>query len=197
MYSNEGSRAMTMLQTEAGMVRVPAGTWRVDPVHSSVAFAVKHMMIATVRGQFSDFDGMLEAAEDDPSNSHAWGRVRVTSIDTGHPDRDAHLRSPDFFDAERYPEMHFETTRIQHVEGGHYRVAGDLTIKDQTREVEVDANVEGAATDPWGNERVGISIRGMINRTEFGLTWQQALATGGLLVGEEVQVLIDVSAVRA
>jgi polyisoprenoid-binding protein YceI len=188
---------MTMLQTEVGMVRVPAGAWQVDPVHSSVAFAVKHMMITTVRGQFSDFDGALDAAEDDPSNSHAWGRVRVASIDTGNADRDAHLRSPDFFDVERYPEMRFETTRIQHVEGGHYRVAGDLTIKDQTREVEVDANVEGAAEDPWKNERVGISIRGMINRTEFGLTWQQALETGGLLVGEEVQILIDVSAVRA
>ena len=149
---------MTQLQTEQGIVRVPAGTWRVDPTHSSVAFEVKHLMIATVRGHFSDFDGTLEAAEDDPSNSHAWGVVRVASIDTGNPDRDAHLRSPDFFDAERYPEMRFETTRIEHVEGGHYRVAADLTIKDTTREIEVDATVEGAAEDPWGNERVGIAV---------------------------------------
>ena len=188
---------MTQLMTEMGMVRVPAGTWRADPDHSSVAFEVKHLMIATVRGQFNEFEGMLEAAEDDPSNSHAWGTVKVASIDTGNADRDAHLRGPDFFDVERYPEMRFETTRIRHVEGGHYRVAADLTIKDQTREVEVDATVDGTAEDPWGNERVGISIRGVIDRTDFGLTWQQTLESGGLLVGEEVKVLIDVSAVRA
>jgi polyisoprenoid-binding protein YceI len=188
---------MTQLQTETGMVRVPAGTWKVDPAHSSVAFEVKHLMIATVRGHFSEFDGTLEAAEDDPSNSRAWGTVNTASIDTGNPDRDAHLRSADFFDVERYPEMRFETTRVEHREGGHYSVWCDLTIKDQTREIEVDACVDGVAEDPWGNERVGISIRGVIDRTEFGLTWQQPLTQGGLLVGEEVRVLIDVSAVRS
>jgi polyisoprenoid-binding protein YceI len=179
------------------MVRVPAGTWRVDPAHSSVGFEVKHMMIATVRGLFGEFDGQLEAAEDDPSNSSAWGRVQVASIDTGNAERDEHLRSPDFFDAERYPEIRFETVGIEHLDGGAYEVSGDLTIKDQTRRVQVRATVEGAAEDPWGNERVGISIRGEIDRTEFGLTWQQALAAGGLLVGEDVKILIDVSAVRA
>jgi polyisoprenoid-binding protein YceI len=188
---------MTRLETEVGMVRVPAGTWRVDPAHSSVAFEVKHLMIATVRGHFSEFEGGLEAAEDDPSNSRAWGTVKVASIDTGNPDRDAHLRSAEFFDAERYPEMRFETIRIHHVEGGRYRVRGDLTIKDTTREVEVDATVEGAAEDPWGNERVGIAIRGAIDRTEFGLTWQQRAPTGALLVGDDVAILIDVSAIRA
>ena len=187
---------MTQLQTELGMVRVPAGTWRADRDHTSVAFEVKHLMIATVRGRFSEFEGTLEAAEDDPSNSRAWGTVNVASIDTGNPDRDAHLRSPDFFDVERYPQMTFETTSIRHIEGGHYRVAGDLTIKDRTREVEVDATVEGAAEDPWGNERVGVSIRGVIDRTDFGLTWQRTLESGGLMVGEDVNVLIDVSAVR-
>ncbi|MEA2418778.1 MAG: hypothetical protein QOE60_984 [Thermoleophilaceae bacterium] len=187
---------MTQLQTETGMVRVPAGTWQVDPAHSSVGFEVKHMMISTVRGHFSEFEGQLEAAEDDPSNSRAWGRVAVASIDTGNADRDAHLRSPEFFDAERYPYMTFATTRVQHVDGGAYRVTGDLTIKDNTREVEVEALVEGAAEDPWGNERVGISIRGEIDRTDFGLSWQQTLETGRLLVGEDVKIRIDVSAVR-
>ena len=188
---------MTQLQTERGMVRVPAGTWRVDPAHSSVGFEVKHLMIATVRGLFSEFDGVIEAAEDDPSNSRVHGWVKVASIDTGNADRDAHLRSPDFFDTERYPRMTFESTRIDHVEGGTYRVAGNLTIKDVTREVEVDATVEGAAEDPWGNERVGVSMRGSIDRTEFGLTWQQALASGGMLVGDEVKIQIDVSAIRS
>jgi polyisoprenoid-binding protein YceI len=188
---------MTQLQTEQGMVRVPAGTWKIDPAHSSVGFEVKHLMIATVRGRFTDFEGTLEAAEDNPSNSRAYGTVKVASIDTGEPDRDAHLRSPDFFDVERYPEMRFESTRIQHVEGGTYKIAGDLTIKDQTREIEVDATVEGAAEDPWGNERVGVSVRGTVNRTDFGLTWQKTLESGGLLVGEEVRIVIDISAVRA
>jgi polyisoprenoid-binding protein YceI len=188
---------MPQLMTEQGMVRVPAGTWTVDPVHSSAAFEVKHMMISTVRGQFREFGGTLEAAEDDPSNSHVEGWARVASIDTGNPDRDAHLLAPDFFDAERYPEIRFTSTRIRHVEGGSYRVAGDLTIKDVTREVEMDAHVEGAGEDPWGNERVGIRVRGVIDRTDFGLTWQQRLAQGGMLIGEQVSVLIDVSAVRA
>jgi len=188
---------MTQLMTEQGMVRVPAGTWRVDPAHSSAAFEVKHMMIATVRGQFREFDGILEAAEDDPSNSRVQGWAKTASVDTGNEERDAHLRSPEFFDVERYPQITFASTRIEHVEGGIYRVRGDLTIKDVTRPVEMTATVEGAGEDPWGNERVGVSVRGTIDRTDFGLTWQQKLAGGGLLVGEKVQVLLDISAVRA
>jgi polyisoprenoid-binding protein YceI len=150
-----------------------------------------------VRGQFREFGGTLEAAEDDPSHSHVEGWARVASIDTANPERDAHLRSADFFDADRFPEIRFNSTQIRHVEGGNYRVSGDLTIKDVTRQVEMDAYVEGAGEDPWGQERVGIRIRGVVDRTDFGLTWQQKLAQGGLLVGEQVSVLIDVSAVRA
>jgi polyisoprenoid-binding protein YceI len=176
------------------MVRVPAGTWEVDPSHSSAAFEVKHMMIATVRGHFREFGGTLEAAEDDPSNSHASGWANVASIDTGNADRDAHLRSPDFFDAERYPRVTYESTRVEWVEGGTYRVTGNLTIKDVTREVTFEATIQGVGEDPWGKERVGVAVRGTINRTEFGLTWQQKLAAGGLLVGEDVKVLLDISA---
>ena len=188
---------MTQLMTEQGMVRVPAGTWNLDPAHSSAAFEVKHMMIATVRGHFREFGGRLDAAEEDPANSRVTGWAKVASIDTGNAERDAHLRSAEFFDAERYPEIRFASTRIQHVEGGDYRVSGELTIKDVTREIEMTATVEGAAEDPWGNERVGISVRGTIDRTDFGLTWQQRLQGGGLLVGEKVNILVDVSAVRA
>src|ERR1700710_2817900 len=163
---------MTQLHTEQGLVKVPAGTWKVDPAHSSVAFEVKHMMIATVRGHFSSFEGTLEADED-PARSRVHGQVDAASIDTGNADRDAHLRSLEFFDVERFPRISFDSTRIEWVEAGVYRVWGDLTIKDVTREVEVEATVQGAGEDPWGNERVGVAIRGSINRTDFGLTWQQ------------------------
>jgi polyisoprenoid-binding protein YceI len=185
---------MTQLQTEQGMVKVPAGTWTVDADHSSVAFEVKHMMISTVRGHFSEFDGVLEAAED-PEQSHTHGWVRSASVDTGNADRDAHLRGPDFFDAERFPEMRFDSTRIRHVEGGTYRVTGDLTIRGVTREVEVEATVQGVEVDPWGNQRAGIEVRGEVDRTDFGLTWQTRLSSGGMLVGEQVKILLDISAV--
>ncbi|HZV73301.1 MAG TPA: YceI family protein [Conexibacter sp.] len=186
----------TKLQTEQGIVRVPTGTWVVDPVHSSVGFEVKHMMISTVRGHFGEFEGTLEAAED-YHDSRVWGSAQVASIDTNNADRDAHLRSADFFDAEHYPQIHFESTAIEHIVAGTYRVIGDLTIRDVTREVEVEASVEGSAVDPWGRDRVGIAVRGVIDRTEFGLTWQQSLTSGGLLVGEQVALRLDISAVRA
>jgi polyisoprenoid-binding protein YceI len=125
------------------------------------------------------------------------GTVKVASIDTGNADRDAHLRSPDFFDAERYPDITFESTRIRHIDGGTFSLAGNLTIRDVTREVEMEARVEGADTDPWGMERVGISVRGTINRTDFGLKWQERLAAGGMLVGEDVTIQIDISAIRS
>jgi polyisoprenoid-binding protein YceI len=187
---------MAQLEALQGVVRVPQGTWRVDPAHSSVAFEVKHMMIATVRGHFREFYGTIEAAPD-PAESRVSGAVQTASIDTGQSDRDAHLRSADFFDAERYPEASFESTRIEPLGGAEWRLTGEVTIKDVTREVTFDATVQGAGEDPWGNERVGIAVRGSVNRNDFGLTWQQRLAAGGLLVGEEVKVMIDVSAVRA
>jgi polyisoprenoid-binding protein YceI len=187
---------MSHVETQRTMVRVPPGTWTVDPIHSSVGFKIKHMMIATVRGRFTEFDGTIEAAEDDPANSHASGSIKVASIDTGNADRDAHLRSRDFFDAEQYPEITFDSSRIRHIEGGIFALTGNLTIKGVTREVELEATVEGADTDPWGMERVGINVQGSINRTDFGLRWQERLAAGGLLVGEEVGLQIDISAVR-
>jgi polyisoprenoid-binding protein YceI len=185
----------TELQTERGVVRVPTGTWRVDPAHSSVEFEIKHMMIATVRGRFRELEGTIVAA-DDIRESRASGVVKAASIDTNHPDRDAHLRSPDFFDVERYPEIRFGSTRIEPLGGPNYRVIGDLTIKDVMREVALETTVEGVTRDPWGNERVGMRARGTIDRKDFGLRWQQALETGGLLLGDEVRILIEISAVR-
>jgi polyisoprenoid-binding protein YceI len=186
----------TELQTEHGIVRVPTGIWRVDPTHSSVEFEIKHMMIATVRGRFTEFEGTIEAAED-LADSRVQGRVAAASIDTNEPTRDEHLRSADFLDVEHYPYITFESTRIEPLGGPEYRLTGTLTIKDQTREISLDGRVEGAEQDPWGNERVGIRVRGSIDRREFGLTWQQLLETGGFLLGDEVRVLVDISAVKA
>ena len=186
----------TELRNERGIVRVPTGTWHVDPVHSSVEFEIKHMMIATVRGRFREFEGTVVAAED-IADSHAFGVVKVASIDTNDPTRDAHLRSPDFFDVERYPEIRFASTHIQPLGGPQFRVRGDLTMKGVTRAVELEVTVEGSERDPWGNDRVGFRARAAINRTDFGLTWQKALETGGFLLGDEVKIIVNVSAVRA
>jgi polyisoprenoid-binding protein YceI len=184
------------LQAEKGIVRIPKGEWRVDPTHSSVEFEIKHMMIATVRGRFREFEGTLLAGET-LAESRARGIVKVASIDTNNDDRDAHLRSADFFDAERYPEITFDSSRVESRGGPDFRVTGELTIRDVTREIQLDATVEGVQRDPWGHERAGLRVRGSLNRNDFGLRWQKALESGGFLLGDEVRLLVEVSAVRA
>jgi polyisoprenoid-binding protein YceI len=187
---------MAQVQTEQGVTQVPAGTWEIDPAHSSVGFEVRHMMIATVRGQFREFEGTLETS-DELRDCRVHGTVKMASIDTGEPTRDAHLRSADFLDVERYPEARFESTSVEHLGGAVCLVRGELTLKGQTRDIELEATLQGAGEDPWGNERVGVSARGTINRNDFGLTWQAPLPRGGgVLVGEQVTLVIDVSAVR-
>jgi polyisoprenoid-binding protein YceI len=184
----------TQLETARGILRVPTGTWTVDPVHSSVEFRVKHMMISTVRGRFGVFEGTIEAAPD-YHDSKVYGTIGAASIDTNEPRRDNHLRSDDFFDVENHPMIKFESTAIEHVKKGDYRVTGDLTMHGETHPVDLDATVHGVTRDPQGQDRVGIEVRGTISRGEFGLRWQQALETGGVLVGDEVRVSADLSAV--
>lgn len=182
------------LSTERGIVRVPTGTWTVDPVHSSVEFRIKHMMVSTVRGRFGEFAGTIEAAPD-YHQSKVRGTVKTGSIDTNEPRRDAHLRSPDFFDAEQYPEITFESTTVEHVQKGTYRVGGELTMHGESHRVEFEVTVLGVLRDPQGNDRVGLEVLGAISRAEFGLRWQQALETGGVVVGDEVRIAADISAV--
>ena len=154
------------------------------------------MMIATVRGRFREFEGTLETS-DELRDCRVHGTVKMASIDTGEPTRDAHLRSADFLDVERYPEARFESTSVEHLGGAVCSLRGELTLKGQMREIELEATLQGAGEDPWGNERVGVSARGTINRNDFGLTWQGPLLSGGgVLVGEQVTLVIDVSAVR-
>jgi len=184
----------TQLETARGIVRVPTGIWTVDPVHSSVEFRVKHMMISTVRGRFGELEGMIEAAPN-YRDSKVRGTVKAASIDTNESRRDDHLRSADFFDVENHPTIGFESTTIEHVDRGDYRVTGDLTMHGETRPVTFEVTVHGVTPDPEGGDRVGLEVRGTISRGEFGLRWQQALEAGGVVVGDEVRVSADLSAV--
>ena len=174
---------------------VPPGRWAADPAHSTVEFAVKHMGIATVRGRFTTFEGTLEVAED-LARSRASGKVDVASITTNEPDRDAHLRSADFFDAERYPEIAFESTRIEAIDGTSSRVFGNLTMHGVTREVKLEVVISGTDEDPWGNTRVGLEAVGAIMRSEFDMKFNQALGSGNMLVGDKVTLSLDISAVK-
>jgi polyisoprenoid-binding protein YceI len=168
-------------------IAIPSGTWTVDPSHSRVEFSIRHMGIASIRGSFADFDAVIDGG-DEPRIS---GAIRVASVDTRDEARDGHLQSPDFFDAERYPEMTFASTRFD--DG---KVVGDLTIRGITREVELAATITGAGTDPWGNERLGIELDGEIDRHEFGVSWNTPLPTGGLLLGDTVRLSAGFSAVK-
>jgi len=174
----------------------PAVTsWKIDPSHSHVEFAVRHLMISTVKGRFADVQGVVQLDEGDLSKSGVDVAIGVSSIDTREPQRDAHLRSGDFFDAERFPQMTFKSTRVEGT-GDSLKIAGDLTIRGTTRPVVLDVTAEGRGKDPWGGERAGFSATGRINRSDFGLTWNQLLETGGVAVSDEVKVTLDVELVR-
>jgi polyisoprenoid-binding protein YceI len=171
--------------------------WTVDPTHAEVGFSVRHMMIATVRGRFGAVSGTVTVDERNPRNSKVDVTIDATSIDTRQEMRDNHLRSPDFFDVAQFPKLHFVSKSIEgDPRNGDFRVIGDLTIRDVTREVELKATFEGEGKDPWGNERAGFSATGKLNRTDFGLHWNQALETGGVLVSDEVKLSIDVELVK-
>jgi polyisoprenoid-binding protein YceI len=173
-------------------------TWNLDPVHSVAEFKVKHMMISNVKGQFTRIQGVLVLDEAAISNSRAEASIDAASINTRDDQRDTHLKSADFFEAEKFPTLSFQSTRITRVAGGELSVAGDLTIHGVTRSV-VFA-VEGPTApgkDPWGNTRIGLSATTKINRKDYGLTWNAALETGGILVGDEVTITLDVQFVKA
>ena len=169
--------------------------WQIDPSHTSIEFSAKHMMFTTVRGQFKTFDGTLTIDPNNPAASRVEGSIDVTSLDTREEQRDAHLRSGDFFDVEKYPKMSFRSSRLEPFGANQYKVYGEMTIKDVTREVVFDVADEGRGQDPWGNQRWGISAFTKLNRKDFGLTWNVALETGGWLVGDEIKVSIDLQLV--
>jgi polyisoprenoid-binding protein YceI len=185
---------MTTLATP----QVTTTTWNIDPAHSVAEFKVKHMMISNVKGQFAKASGTLTLDESELTNSRIEALIEAASIETRDPQRDAHLKSPDFFDVEKFPTLAFKSSRISLVRDGELAVDGDLTIRGVTRKVTF--NVEGPtppAKDPWGNTRVAVSAITKINRKDFGLTWNAALETGGILVGDEVTITLDIQFVKA
>jgi polyisoprenoid-binding protein YceI len=171
-------------------------TWAIDPAHSNVEFAVKHLMIATVKGVFTDAKGTIRYNETNPPASQVEIEIGTASVNTRAEQRDAHLRSPDFFDVEHHPKMTFKSTRIEGDINGEFKLIGDLTIKDNTREVALDAEFQGRTRDPWGGERMGFEAKGKINRKEFGLHWNQALDAGGWVLGDDIKMTIEVELVR-
>jgi polyisoprenoid-binding protein YceI len=171
-------------------------TWAIDPVHSSVEFSVRHLMITTVKGRFTDVQGTVVLDDANPAAAAADITVNVASIDTREAQRDAHLRSADFFDVETHPTLTFRSKRVGSLPGDRFTLVGDLTIHGVTREVTLDITAEGRSKDPWGGVRAGYSATTKIKRSDFGLTWNQVLETGGLAVSDDVKVTIDVQLVN-
>ena len=167
--------------------------WTIDAAHSEIGFSVKHMMISKVKGSFNSFDATVEANEEDLNGALIDFKIDVASINTNNTDRDNHLRSADFFDAETYPEIKFTASEITK-KGDEYELAGDLTIKGTTRPATFEVEYGGKGTNPWGVEVVAFSAEGKVNRKDFGLTWNQALETGGVMVGEDIKISLELEA---
>jgi polyisoprenoid-binding protein YceI len=169
--------------------------WQVDGAHSAVNLAVRHMVISKVRGHFTRWNAKLRLDTTDLSRSSVEVAIEAASIETGVGDRDNHLRSPDFLDAQKYPALTYRSRRVEVVSPERLRVVGDLTIRDVKREVVLEVEYGGRGKDPWGNERVGFSATTSLNRKDFGLTWNQALETGGVLVADRVDIEIELQAI--
>ena len=170
-------------------------TWNIDATHSTIGFSIRHMVFSKVRGRFLKYTGAIQL-DDDLAKSWVEVTIDAASIDTGTAQRDTHLRSADFFDAERFPELRFRSTRVDDGGGDRLRVTGDLTIRDVAREVVLDVEPAGRGMDPWGNERIGFVARTSLDRKDFGLKWNQVLEAGGVLVGDRVDLELDIQAVN-
>ena len=184
---------MTTITTEFGTL---TGTYTFDPAHSRIGFVARHAMVTKVRGAFNEFEGTATIDGDEPGKSSARVTLQVASIDTRNAQRDGHLRTNDFLDAENYPQITFVSTEVEHVGGADFEVTGDLTIKDVTRSVTIPLEFQGAATDPFGNQRIGFEGSLPINRSDFGVTYNAALETGGVLVSDKITLEFEISAIK-
>ncbi|MEU7006867.1 YceI family protein [Streptomyces sp. NPDC046332] len=192
---NDTATAVATLPVDPALAAL-TGEYAIDPAHSSIGFTVRHAMVTNVRGSFAEHEGTLRLDGSNPGASAASIDVRIASIDTGIGDRDNHLRSGDFFDAEQFPLMTFRSTEAEQLGGDKYRVTGDLTIKDVTKPLSIDLEFNGTATDVYGNERVGFEGSAEILRSDWGLTWNAALETGGVMVSDKVKLNFDISAIK-
>ncbi|GAA2447467.1 YceI family protein [Streptomyces macrosporus] len=172
------------------------GDYTLDPSHTTLGFTARHAMVTNVKGAFQEFEGTLHLDGSDPSRSTASLDIKMASVDTGSADRDAHLKGPDFFDVENHPVMTFRSTGAEALGGDDYRITGDLTILGTTRPITIDLEFNGAAKDPFGNERVGFEGKAELLRSDYGLTWNAALETGGMLVSDKIKLHFDLSAIR-
>ena len=175
---------------------MPASTWNIDPSHSAIAFSVRHLVVSKTRGRFLKWSGQIRFDPDEPAASSVEVTIDPASLDTADPQRDAHLRSADFFDVEKFPTASFRSTKVEGLAGDRYRITGNLTLHGVTKAVVLGATYEGSGKDPWGGERAGFVASTSIDRRDFGLEWNKALETGGLLVGEKVELTLEVEAVK-
>jgi polyisoprenoid-binding protein YceI len=174
----------------------PTGTYAIDPTHSRIGFSARHAMVTKVRGSFNEFEGTGHLDAENPARSHLQLTIKAASIDTRNADRDAPLKSNDFFDMETYPEITFASTAVEQLDADNYQVTGDLTIKGVTKPVTVDFEYTGTAVDPYDNQRIGFEGKTTVNRKDWGVSWNAALEAGGVLVSEKVTLEFDVSAIR-
>ncbi|MEV5875675.1 YceI family protein [Streptomyces sp. NPDC052101] len=192
------SRKNTTPETTAAGPDLAAltGDYTIDPAHTTIGFTARHAMVTNVKGGFHDFTGTLHLDGSDPARSTATLDVRMESIDTGNADRDGHLKSSDFFKTDEFPAMTFRSTRAEALGGDDYRITGDLSLLGVTKPISIDLEFNGIAKDPFGNERVGFEGRTEILRSEWGLTWNAALETGGVLVSDKIKLNFDISAIK-
>lgn len=183
------------LRVVDGVALPAAGTYVLDPTHTRIGFVARHLMVTKVRGSFGEFEGSITIG-DEATASTAEATIRTASIETGVADRDTHLRSGDFLEAEKHPEITFRNARVLSQHGTDFKVAGDLTIKGVTREVTLDVELDGVAKDPWGNEKLAVTASTEIDREDFGMTWNVALETGGVLVSKKIRIEIEAQAAK-
>ncbi|GHC88338.1 YceI family protein [Streptomyces collinus] len=196
IFSRNDARTATATGAVNPELAALTGDYTIDPAHSTIGFVARHAMVTNVKGSFQDFTGTLHLDGSDPSRSTASIDVVMDSISTGNADRDGHLKSADFFKADEFPAMTFRSTKAEALGGDDYRITGELTILGTTRPLAIDLEFNGAAKDPFGNERVGFEGKAEILRSEWGLTWNAALETGGVLVSDKIKLNFDISAIR-
>lgn len=193
LFSNKDTSAAT---APAADLSALTGDYAIDPSHTTIGFVVRHAMVTNVKGSFNDFSGTLHLDGSDPSRSTATIDVKMDSIETGNADRDGHLKSADFFKADEFPTMTFRSTKAESLGGDDYRITGDLSILGTTKPISIDLEFNGAAKDPFGNERVGFEGKAEILRSEWGLTYNAALETGGVLISDKIKLNFDISAIK-